>query len=81
MRSGDHVCCLYENEQQRAEVIIPFISQGIAAGERVLFFGEPGSMAALREELDPLLAGMGRATNDPLVVISRDRMGISRKHF
>jgi len=81
LRSGDHVCCLYENEQQRAEVIIPFISQGIAAGERVLYLGEPGSMAALRGELDPLLAGTGTATNDPLVVISRDRMGISRKHF
>ena len=81
LRSGDHVCCLYENEQQRAEVIVPFICQGIAAGERVLYLGEPDGVNELCQWLDPFPADRWTAAKAPLVIVSRDQMGISRKHF
>ena len=38
--SGTHLCLLYENEEERREVIARFIELGIAGNERVAYFAE-----------------------------------------
>ena len=34
---GDHLCCIYETEEERRAWLIPFIRQGLEHGERVLY--------------------------------------------
>jgi len=37
LERGDHVCCLYETEEERRAVVTPFLRQGLERGEKVLY--------------------------------------------
>ena len=37
LRPGDHLCCLYETEEQHRAVVTPFLRQGLERGEKVLY--------------------------------------------
>ncbi len=37
LQIGDHLCCLYETEEEYRAILIPFIRQGLLRGERVLY--------------------------------------------
>jgi len=34
---GDHLCCLYETEEEHRAVLTPFLRQGLERGEKVLY--------------------------------------------
>ncbi|RME46648.1 MAG: PAS domain S-box protein [Chloroflexi bacterium] len=36
LRTGDHLCCLYETEEERLAAVIPFLRQGLEQGDRVI---------------------------------------------
>jgi len=38
MASGAHLCLIYDNEEERREVVAGFVEQGLSAGERVAYF-------------------------------------------
>jgi PAS domain S-box-containing protein len=37
LRPGDHLCCLYETEEEHRAVFTPFLRQGLERGEKVLY--------------------------------------------
>ncbi|MHB8869130.1 MAG: MEDS domain-containing protein [Thermoleophilia bacterium] len=37
---GTHVCLIYDNEEERQDIVLRFIEAGIKAGERVAYFAE-----------------------------------------
>ena len=60
---GDHLCWLYETEEEHRAVITPFLRQGLERGEKVLYIvdAHPAEtvLAYLREdglEVEPYLA-------------------------
>lgn len=48
---GDHICAIFADRQQQMEVMGPFVSAGIRAGQRCLWVAPPESAAALRQWL------------------------------
>ncbi len=37
LKPGDHLCCLYETEEEHREIITPFLRQGLERGEKVIY--------------------------------------------
>ena len=37
LRHGDHLCCIYENDEEHRALITPFISQGLHLGEKIFY--------------------------------------------
>lgn len=37
LRPGNHLCCLYETEEEHQAVLTPFLRQGLERGEKVLY--------------------------------------------
>jgi len=55
---GDHLCCLYETEEEHRAVLTPFLRQGLERGEKVLYIvdarGAETVLGYLRDDgLDP----------------------------
>lgn len=54
LEPGDHLCCLFESEEDRRVVIIPFILQGLEANHKILYILDPDAASeflhALRDE-------------------------------
>jgi len=40
LKVGDHVCCLYESEEEFSEVIIPFVKNGLVKGEKIFYLAD-----------------------------------------
>ena len=52
---GDHICTVYEDYDQQMTVMLPFMSQGLQAGQRCVWVSSPASAQRFREAL----AGIG----------------------
>jgi DNA-binding CsgD family transcriptional regulator len=73
LERGDHACCLYETEEERRAVLMPFLRQGLERGEKVLYIVDAHTPEAvlthLRDEgldVEPFLA------HGQLAIVSRD---------
>ena len=40
LHSGDHLCCLYETEEEHRTLLAPFLRQGLEQGEKVVYIAE-----------------------------------------
>ncbi len=40
LKQGDHICMVYENSVEQMEVVIPFIIDGLARGERCIYIAD-----------------------------------------
>lgn len=49
---GVHICLIYDNEEERQDVVLRFIEAGIRAGERVAYFAESMSSEDVRVWLE-----------------------------
>ena len=54
LRHGDHLCLPYDDSDERDQVIVPFIGEGLARGERCVYIVEA-------EQHDPLLTMLAAA--------------------
>lgn len=56
LASGDHVCVFYQRLAERDEILIPYLSGGLIAGDKCIAVVDSGSpesvLAALRREVD-----------------------------
>ncbi len=43
LNPGDHLCCIYETEEQRRTLLTPFLRQGLEHGEKVLYLIDESS--------------------------------------
>jgi signal transduction histidine kinase len=37
LKSGDHLCCIYESEEEHQAVLVPFLRQGLERNEKVVY--------------------------------------------
>jgi len=84
---GSHLCELYETDEGRLRLSVPFLSQGVARGEQCFLVSQPeveeqilGAVRRNVPELDQAIqAGrlvIGRGTRDPM-----DMLNFFRRHF
>jgi PAS domain S-box-containing protein len=54
LKPGDHLCCIYETDQEHRSVLAPYMKQGLEQGEKVLYIVDERTSDAilgyLREE-------------------------------
>jgi PAS domain S-box-containing protein len=48
---GDHVCLLYNTEEERREIADSFLREGLERGQKILYVGEDGSPSEICEGL------------------------------
>ncbi len=48
---GDHICTIFEDREQQMSVMVPFMSQGIKAGQRCIWASQPQSADLFRRRL------------------------------
>src|SRR5438445_5061630 len=49
--SHDHLCSIYESQQERLAVAIPFIRVGLSRGEKCVYVADDGTLRDTREAL------------------------------
>ena len=54
LETGDHLCCIYEDDEEHREVLTPFIKQGLEANQKVIYIVDANTadviLNYLREE-------------------------------
>jgi hypothetical protein len=45
---GDHICTIFENREQQMEVMVPFVTQGLVAGQRCVWASPKPAAELLR---------------------------------
>ena len=73
LEPGDHLCCLYETEEEHRAVLTPFLRQGLERGEKAVYIVDARTaetiLGYLRDEglgVEPYLA------RGQLVILTRD---------
>lgn len=51
LKQGDHVCAIYETVAERQAVVVPFIQQGLARGDRCLYIADDDATRELAHAL------------------------------
>lgn len=70
---GDHLCCLYETEEEHRSVLTPFLRHGLERGEKVLYIVDARTAGTILDylrddglDVEPCLA------RGQLVILTRD---------
>jgi len=63
LEPGDHVCCIYETEEEHRALLTPFLRQGLERGEKVIYIVDPHTAEIIKGylqddgmEVEPYLA-------------------------
>lgn len=51
LEPGDHLCCLYETEEERRALLTPFLRQGLEYGQKVLYIVDARTAQAVLDDL------------------------------
>lgn len=51
LKSGDHLCCLYETDEEYRSILIPLLQNGLEQGEKVICIVEPGNVELIQDYL------------------------------
>lgn len=63
LRHGDHLCLLYDDRTEQMEVVIPFLKDGLAAGERCCYIADDQTVEELARALDAAGVDVTRECN------------------
>jgi PAS domain S-box-containing protein len=70
---GDHLCCLYETEEEHRAVLTPFLCQGLERGEKVLYITDARTAATVIRYLrDEGLDAESYLTRGQLKILTAD---------
>ena len=79
---GDHLCCLYESDIERRDILTPYIRQGLERNEKVLCIMEAGNAERIYETLrNDGLDPVSYIASDRLAVLSSDEYYLSEGMF
>ncbi|MES1245017.1 MAG: MEDS domain-containing protein [Acidobacteriota bacterium] len=70
---GDHLCLIHDSDAERLAALVPFLRMGLAAGERALFLGPPGSCLAVERALAGAGVPVDRETDRGALILLSDR--------
>ena len=69
----DHLCSIYESQEEQLAVSIPFIRIGLERGEKCVYIAEDGTEAAVRDTLSAEGIDVERAiTTGSLVLTNKE---------
>jgi hypothetical protein len=51
LEPGDHICAMYMGEQERHDIVMPFLRAGLAAGDKCICVLDPAHHPAVRDGL------------------------------
>jgi len=51
LQPGDHLCCIYETEQEHRAVLVPFLRQGLIEGQKVIYIVDEHTAGAILDYL------------------------------
>jgi HD-GYP domain-containing protein (c-di-GMP phosphodiesterase class II) len=66
LEPGDHLCCLYETEEEHRAVLTPFLRQGLERGEKVLYIADAHTPETILGYLRDPSASSGQAPSTVL---------------
>ena len=70
---GDHLCCIYETEEEHRSVVTPFLRQGLEQGEKVIYIADTRTAATILGYLrDDGLDVEPHLARGQLAVLTRD---------
>ncbi len=58
----DHLCLIYESEEEQLQALLPYLQFGLEQGEQCLYFGSPDSLAAILLAMNELGIAVESAT-------------------
>jgi DcmR-like sensory protein len=79
LRRGDHVCVFCRGGNQRDELLLPFLVDGLSAGDKCLAVLDTGEPAEILDALGPAAAGTG--PTDRLRVLSSRDVYLTQRGF
>jgi signal transduction histidine kinase len=47
LQPGDHLCCIYQSEDEHRAVLTPFLRQGLERGEKVIYIADTNTMQTI----------------------------------
>jgi len=47
LEPGDHLCCIYDTEEEHRAVVTPFLADGLDRGEKVLYIVDAHTVEAV----------------------------------
>jgi len=54
LQPGDHLCCIYETEKERRNVLTPFIKEGLEANQKVIYIVETNTAEEITDYLQDI---------------------------
>ena len=77
-----HACALYQDAKEQDAVLIPFLKEGLEAGDRVITIADPGEGRARRNRLREAGIDVDKAEREGrLEIASWDEFYLGRGHF
>jgi PAS domain S-box-containing protein len=73
LRAGDHLCCLYDDDDEHRAVLTPFLRQGLEHGEKVVYVADAAATErAVRYLRDDGLAVEAMRRRGQFATVARD---------
>jgi len=73
LKPGDHLCCIYETEEEHRAVLTPFLRQGLERGEKVIYIADERIAEAVLDYLrDDGLDPQPYLERGQLIILTRD---------
>jgi PAS domain S-box-containing protein len=73
LRPGDHLCCIYDSEEEHRAVLTPFLRHGLERGEKVLYIVDARTARTILDYLrDDGLDAEPCLARGQLVILTRD---------
>lgn len=67
---GDHLCSLYQNDLGRVKLSVPFLANGLRAGEVCYLIAAPDAQAHILGQLGDVYGGTAQAIEEQRLVVS-----------
>ena len=77
--TGDHLCCLYETEEERWAVLTPFLRQGLERGDKVVYILDARTAETVVGYLRDPSTSSGQALDAELYLTSGQLATFNRK--
>jgi PAS domain S-box-containing protein len=82
LRPGDHLCCIYQTEEEHRAVLTPFLRQGLERGEKVVYIADTHSTEMVTDYLrDVGVDARPYLASGQLVILSSAEVHISNGVF
>lgn len=82
LQCGDHLCCLYESEEERLSALLAYTLQGLQAGQKVMCFADANTASHILTILDAQGTAVHEHTaRGQLVFLEKESVYLPKGYF